>query len=208
MIMKRKLVLGLLLSAGLLQECIHAESIFDRRHRRSAYLFVDNRGRYVGDQLTVVINETTGIDQKEKRGLDKKSDAGGKLSFASAWADGAADQSASGSFQADGATNRSFDGAAQFTSQRDMNDRMTVTIVDVMPNGYVLVEGFRRRIVSGEERVLRVSGMVRPADVSVANVVESRFIANFQMAYEGRGVDSRFVNQGWFSRTMNAIWPF
>lgn len=206
--MNRKLLLGVLLVAGILQSYIHAESIFDRRDRRAAYLFVDNRGRRVGDQLTVVIRETTGIDQKEKRALEKTSDAGGNLGFSSAWTDGAASQAASGSFQASGGSNRSFDGAAQFSSQRDMADQMTVTIVDVMPNGYVLVEGLRRRIVSGEERTLRISGMVRPADVSVTNVVESRFIANFQMAYEGQGVDSRFVNQGWFSRAMNKIWPF
>lgn len=206
--MRRTLVFGLLIAAGILSTGIHAESIFDRKDRRAAYLFVDNRGRQIGDVLTVTLNETTDIDQKENRALDKKSKAGGIFSFASSWIDGAANQAASASFEADAGSNRSFDGEANFSSQRDLADRMTVTIVDVLPNGYVVIEGFRRRVISGEDRLLRISGIVRPADVSVTNVVESRFISNFQVAYEGKGVDSKFVNQGWFSRAMNKLWPF
>jgi flagellar L-ring protein precursor FlgH len=206
--MKRTLLLGLLLTTGFLSNFIRAESIFDRRDRRAAYLFVDNRGRQIGDVLTVTLFETTDIDQKENRALDKKSKAGGIFSFASSWIDGAANQAASASFEADAGSNRSFDGEANFSSQREMTDRMTVTIVDVLPNGYCVIEGFRRRVISGEDRLLRVTGTVRPADVSVTNVVESRFISNLQMAYEGKGVDSKFVNQGWFSRAMNKLWPF
>lgn len=206
--MRRTLLLGLLLAASLWPAGMRAESIFERHDRRAAYLFVDNRGRQVGDLLTLVVRETTDIDQKEKRALDKKSDAGGQLNFATAWIDGAGTQGASGSFSADASSNRSFDGAANFSSQRDMADQMTVTIVDVLPNGNVRIEGLRKRIVSGEERMLLISGVVRPADVSVTNIIESRFVANFQMSYVGKGVDSRFVNQGWFSRAMNKVWPF
>lgn len=206
--MKRPLLLALLFLGGILPNFIRGEAIFDRNDRRAAYLFVDNRGRRVGDLLTVVVSETTGIDQKEKRALDKKSASGTNLSFSTAWSDGAADQAASGSIEGDSSSNRSFDGEANFSSQRGMADRMTVTIVDILPNGNVVIEGMRRRIVSGEERTLRVSGTLRPADVANTNVVESRFIANFQMAYEGRGLDSRFVNQGWFGRAMNRLWPF
>ena len=85
---------------------------------------------------------------------------------------------------------------------------MTVTVIDVLPNGNLLIEGTRRRVVSGEERMLRVSGMVRPSDITVNNLVESQFIANFQVSYGGKGTDSRFTNQGWFSRIVNHVWPF
>jgi flagellar L-ring protein precursor FlgH len=206
--MKRTCLFGLVILGGLWPVVIHAESIFDRHDRRAAYLFVDNRGRRVGDLLTVIVRETTDIDQKEKRALDKKSDTSTNLNFTSAWQDGAASHGASGSFTGEVSSDRSFDGAANFSSQRDMADQMTVTIVDVLPNGNVRIEGVRDRIVSGEKRTLLVSGIVRPCDVSVTNIVESRFIANFRMTYVGRGVDSRFVNQGWMSRAVNKIWPF
>lgn len=206
--MKRYLLFGLVLAACLCPSGTRSESVFDRRDRRAAYLFVDNRGRQIGDVLTLVINENTDIDQKENRALDKSSKAGGKWSFASAWTDGSADKAAGGSFQGDASSNRSFDGEANFSSQRDMSDRMTVEIIDVLPNGYVVIEGFRTRIISGEERTMRVSGLVRPADVSVTNLVQSQFVAKMKISYVGKGVDSRFVNQGWFSRAMNKLWPF
>lgn len=193
-----------------LSQCrrVYAESIWDRRDPRSAYLFVDNRARQVGDLLTVVVRESTGIDQKEKRALDKKTASGSVFNFKSKWQDGAGSHSASTELDSNGSSKRSFDGKSEFTSQRELLDRLTVTVIDVLPNGNLLIEGMRRRMVSGEERTLRVSGMVRPSDIGAGNLVESQFIANFQMAYEGKGAESKFTNQGWLNRLVNHVWPF
>ena len=62
--------------------------------------------------------------------------------------------------------------------------------------------------LSGDERILRISGVVRPIDIGAGNVVESQFIANFQVAYDGKGVETKFTNQGWMSRFVNQVWPF
>lgn len=207
--MKRTFLVAVCVAAGLWPSRSRGgDSIWDRRDPRAAYLFVDNRARHVGDLLTVVIREATGIDQKEKRALDKKSESGGVFNFKSNWQDGAGSHAASGEFNGNSTSNRSFDGKSEFTSQRELVDRMTVTVIDVLPNGNLLIEGTRRRIVSGEDRTLRVSGMVRPSDITVGNLVESQFIANFQVAYEGKGAESKFTNQGWLSRAVNRVWPF
>jgi flagellar L-ring protein FlgH len=207
-IMKRTVLFALLLSAGLLSAKGSAESIFARHDRRAAYLFVDNRGRRVGDLVTLVINETTDIDQKENRKLDKSSASGANMNFATAYTDGSVGKAASGSLDGNTSSNRSFDGEANFRSQRDMTDRITCTIIDVMPNGNLFIQGERTRIISGEERTMRISGYIRPADINVANIIESKFLAKATVEYTGNGVDSRFVNQGWFSRAVNKIWPF
>jgi flagellar L-ring protein precursor FlgH len=185
-----------------------ADSLWDRRDSRSAFLFEDTRARRVGDLLTIVVRESTDIGQREKRALDKKSEFRGLFNFNGKSSGNFPDKSASAELDTAGSSNRKFDGKAEFSSERDFVDRMTVSIVDVFPNGNLLVEGTRRRVVSGEERLLRVSGLVRPQDIGPGNIVESQFIANFQVSYDGKGTESKFTNQGWLSRAVNRVWPF
>jgi flagellar L-ring protein precursor FlgH len=185
------------------------ESLWDRRDYRSAFLFVDTRARRVGDVLTVVVREATDIDNKEKRALNKSHDTRGSfLTKGSSSGTVFSTRSLAADFNAEVDSSRKFDGNAEFSSQRELVDRMTVTVMDVLPNGNLVIEGTRRRLISGDERVLRVSGVVRPIDIGAGNIVESQFIANFHVSYEGKGVESKFVNQGWMSRIVNHIWPF
>jgi flagellar L-ring protein precursor FlgH len=184
------------------------ESLWDRREHRSAFLFVDTRARHVGDVLTVVVREATDIDNKEKRALKKSNESRTSFLMKGQSTDTAASRSFAADFNASGDSSRKFDGNAEFSSQRELVDRMTITVIDVLPNGNLVVEGTRRRLISGDERVLRVSGVVRPIDIGPGNVVESQFIANFQVAYEGKGVETKFTNQGWMSRFVNRVWPF
>jgi flagellar L-ring protein precursor FlgH len=85
---------------------------------------------------------------------------------------------------------------------------LAVTVVDVLPNGNLVIEGYRSRVVSGEERVLRITGVVRPADVAVGNIVPSGAVANFRITYLGRGPATRTTKQGWLTRINSALRPF
>ena len=85
---------------------------------------------------------------------------------------------------------------------------MQVRVVDIHPNGNLVVEGLRYRKVSDETRLLRVSGIVRPNDIDITNTISSSVIDDFRMVYEGGGVESRFTGQGWVGRFTNRIWPY
>ena len=105
-------------------------------------------------------------------------------------------------------SSRKFNGSAELSQDRRFQDKMTVTIIDVMPNGNLVIEGTRSRVVAGEARVLRLTGVVRPADIGAFNTVRSQFVSNFKVSYLGRGPESSFVNQGYWGRAMNLLWPF
>lgn len=186
----------------------HADSIWARRDQRSAYLFTDNRAHNVGDLLTVVVREVTGTKNNEERKLNKDTGASGKFGFAGKTGSNGAERSALADLSANQSSDRKFQGSSEYDSDRSFIDQMSLTVVDVLPNGNLVVEGFRKRVVANESRLLRVSGVVRPYDIGLGNIVESRFIANFNVAYEGNGVESRFTNQGWLGRMGNRIWPF
>jgi flagellar L-ring protein precursor FlgH len=63
-----------------------------------------------------------------------------------------------------------------------------------------VVEGYRSRVVQGEERVLRITGIVRQQDIGVGNVIPSGNVANFRISYLGRGPATRTTRQGIITR--------
>ena len=185
-----------------------ADSIWDRRDQRSGYLFMDNRARRAGDLLTVIVREVTGASTSEERKLDKNSSESGKFNFAGKTSSTGGGKEAAAEFNANQSSDRKFNGSAGYENDRKFLDQMTVTVVDVLPNGNLVIEGYRKRVVSNETRLLRISGVVRANDVDLKNSIESRLIANFNVAYEGLGVESRFTNQGWLGRVGNKVWPW
>jgi flagellar L-ring protein precursor FlgH len=185
-----------------------ADSLWSRRERRDAYLFEDNRGRQIGDLITVAINENSNIDNNDQNLLNKTTSFAHTFNFKGDSSStnnklaGAADLSLAAS------SNRTLNGQAQFSSIRTYTDLMTVSIIDKLPNGNLVIEGHRTRFLAGEERTLRVTGIVRPTDIGAQNTIQSEFIANFQISYVGKGPDTTFTRYGWFGRAMNFIWPF
>ena len=86
-------------------------------------------------------------------------------------------------------------------------DRITCTVVNKLPNGNLLIYGQRDRIVTGERRTLVVTGVVRPFDILADNSIESKYVANFRVCYNGDGADARFVRQGWLTKIWNKVRP-
>lgn len=175
-----------------------ADDIWARRDPRIANLFQDNRARNVGDIVTLVINESTTENDREQRQHNKANTFNGSATIF-----GTPEVA-----KTDGSFARTFTGSAQFTGGRTFADRIALTVVDVMPNGNLVVEGFRSRVTLGEERVLRISGVVRVQDIAAGNVVQSTSLANARLSYLGRGPTTRQVNQNFLGRVMNRIWPF
>ena len=112
--------------------------------------------------------------------------------------------------EADGGVNstRNFQGTANNTIDRKFLDRMTVVVVEVLPNGNLVIEGRRQSIISKECRTLIVTGVVRPLDIGAYNMVLSQSIADFVVNYETHGPESSFTNHGWLGSFMNKVWPF
>jgi flagellar L-ring protein precursor FlgH len=181
-----------------------AQSLWQRRDPYRVFLFADTQARTVGDLLTVLISENTDVDNKDNRAMNKDTTAGGLFNF-NTDANGE-----SSSVQIDGKTtsNRKFDGRSEYSVAREFSDRITVTVVGIKPNGNLLIAGKRKHLVAGEVRTLALSGIVRPLDIRGDNSIESRYVANLQMDYLGRGPDSSFSNQGWLGRVVNVVWPF
>ncbi|TVS18220.1 MAG: flagellar basal body L-ring protein FlgH [Planctomycetaceae bacterium] len=185
-----------------------AQSLWPSHQPRHAFLFEDTRARRVGDQLTVLINENTGVANQDRRSMNKQSNARSALGlgFAAAGIFGRSAGDLSQDFAAD--SNRDFSGDASFSSERAFSDRITVSVVDVLPNGDLVIHGRRQVGVEGDNRHLSISGKVRYLDVGLDNTVQSRKVLDLEISYQSHGPESRFVNQGWLGRLGNWVWPF
>jgi flagellar L-ring protein precursor FlgH len=203
-----------------------ADSIWDRRDPRYAYLFQDNRARQVGDILTITVDESTVAAEQDARALNRSGSASGQFGFFGAGTTfapgGLPGAGGTGGGNVPAGTNArgvfvplpaatvggTFNGTATLNTNRVFADRIAVTVVDMMPNGNLVVEGYRSRVVQGEERVLRITGVVRQQDVGIGNLVPSQFVANFRISYLGRGPATRTTKPGWAARLYSAVRPF
>lgn len=70
-------------------------------------------------------------------------------------------------------------------TSKSLSDSVQVTVVEVLANGNLLVEGIRRRSVSDETRWIRASGIVRPNDISNSNSISSQYVSELNIVYEG-----------------------
>ena len=187
-----------------------ADSIWQRHNFFSSFLYVDNMARRPGDIVTVLIAENTDIQHQDQRNLNQKSDVGPRLAFngnITGTSKGATRTATSG-VTGDLNASRSFTGTSAYNINQTFTDTVTCTVVAVQPNGNLVIEGFRQRVVTREVRTLRLCGVIRPMDINFDNTIPSSYVANFQIQYLGRGVETRFTNQGWFSRMWNWFWPY
>lgn len=202
---KRILPLLILLTFGVESS---AESIWARRRPENSLLFFDTRARNIGDVVTVLVSQATDVDSRENRNLNKATQIGTTLDVDAESGGGFGAQAANAAFDFGTTSNREFDGGSNYRSAQDFTDRVAATVIDVMPNGNLVLSGRRDVQVAGEVRSLLISGVIRPIDLTTENSVDSRFIADFQLTYEGAGPSQSFSNQGWLGRRVNRIWPF
>ena len=206
--------LRLLFAAALSLSCIfvaqetQAQSLFERRSPLQIDQHRAITAKRKGDLLTVIINEATDVEGVDNRSLDKSgsSSVTGDLSYALGAGLGSAEGTAT--LSQDSSSARNFSGDSEFRSERQFTDRFTVQVIDVLPNGNLVVAGKRNMAVHGDTRKLTLTGVVRTFDLLPGNTVPSNLVANLSISLEGKGPEQKFLKQGWFSRKINRIWPF
>ena len=98
------------------------------------------------------------------------------------------------------------DGSA--TQIGELKGEVSVTVVEVLANGNLMVRGEKQLALTEGTEVIQVSGIIRPEDVSTNNIVQSRRLANAQIAYRATGDMAAAAKPGWGTRALFAIWPF
>jgi flagellar L-ring protein precursor FlgH len=102
----------------------------------------------------------------------------------------------------------SSEGTGDAAQQASLTGSLAVSVVEVMPNGNLVVRGEKQLSLSEGSEVIQVSGVIRPQDVSPNNTVLSRRLAHSQIAYRGSGELAAAAQPGWGMRAISRLWPF
>ncbi len=184
------------------------QSLFERRSQNQVDQYRDYAARSRGDILSILIMESTDVENRDARIMDKSGRSDSNQGFNYGVGGALGDVAGDAMLGTNVANRRGFTGDAEFRSERAISDRFSVTVVDVLPNGNLVVEGLRAISVQGDVRQLKLTGVVRQYDILPGNNVPSYQVADLKLTLDADGVEQSFTNQGWLSRSFNRWWPF
>ncbi len=168
--------------------------------------FSDTSAKRVGDIITVVLSESTNARKSASTNTTKDSE----IDVASPTLLGGPVSAAGLNILANAlSASREFNGAGDSSQSNSLNGRITVTVKEVLANGYLMVQGEKRMTLNQGNEHIRFSGIIRPADIKSDNTIQSTSVANAQIIYGGTGMVAAATRQGWFTQFLNSQWwPF
>lgn len=200
-----KKILFLLILTGCISQ-VSAESLFSLNASQNALiepkaLYSSVRARGVGDLISIVLDEAPTMTDKGTYSTEKSSSLAENFTKAintifKSKLKGALDGTKG---------NLNVDGSTQVTRGLTLTDTVVAQVVQVLPNGNLLVQG-KKSLVNQNERVdLIISGVVDPKWINQTGEISSKHVANLQFAMNGVGTVSRGQNEGILDRAIRTV---
>lgn len=174
--------------------------------------FEDQRAKQVGDILTVLvtISDKAQFDNSTSRSRSGSNSSGiaGSLGAVidNTFGPNVPGLSASDLASVNGATN--FDGEGSIDRSETLETNVAAVVLQVLPNGNLVIEGRQEVRVNFEVRELVVGGIVRPEDISSDNTIASEKIAEARIGYGGRGQITEVQQPRYGNQVMDILLPF
>jgi flagellar L-ring protein precursor FlgH len=166
-------------------------------------LFEDRRARFIGDLLTINIQETV---QASKKG-NTTAERNHTIEATTPTIVGLPFKGAQGTALSASDSNK-FSGKGENSSSNAFTGTITVTVIEVYPNGNLLVSGEKQIGLKEGEEFIRFSGVVNPNNITGSNTVVSTQVADARIEYKANGfIDSAQV-MGWLGRFFLSFMPF
>jgi flagellar L-ring protein precursor FlgH len=103
----------------------------------------------------------------------------------------------------------SLNGQGTTTRTTTLSATLTARVTSQLPNGYLVVEGSKVVLVNGEKQTVTVRGVVRPADLSTDNSIQSNRLAQMEVNIDGKGVVNDSIHRPFFLyRILLGLLPF
>ena len=170
-------------------------------------LFQDKKALRVGDIITVVLTESTRASKTADTELKKDTEVsttapsifGRTPNFGSNTPNLGVELTSANAFKAE----------TDSAQSNLLQGTISVTVQKVFANGNLAIKGEKWISLNQGSEFVRVSGLIRPEDISKDNQVESTKVANARIYYGGTGPLAEVNEEGWLSRFFNSgWWPF
>jgi flagellar L-ring protein FlgH len=152
---------------------------------RSVRLFEDSKAFRIGDLLSITLSESTNASKSAATNTAKDDSV---ALGAGTLLGGTPTYKGLSVLNNELSAERAFTGSGDSAQSNSLKGEITVMVVDIFPNGNLLVRGEKILGLNQGSEFIRLSGIVRPQDVSANNVVLSGKLANSRIYYGGGGV--------------------
>jgi flagellar L-ring protein precursor FlgH len=160
-----------------------------------------------GDLVTIVIQENQNVKNEESSDLSK----GTSLDYQLTNFD-IAPKAFSTLPRVAATSDDQFRGTANYAKKGTFTARVTAIVVDVLPNGNMIVNGRREIRIDKETKLIEFSGIIRRWDITPDNSVASELVANAKVSYTGTGPLTNSTNRrgigAWLHDAIAWVWPF
>jgi len=172
--------------------------------RQSDAWFGRGRNYQVGDIITVLLNESTQAARTQNTDVSRESKNSLPTGFNTKI--GSINPLFNGIDINN--NNNSSKGAGKADQKASLEGSVAVTVIEILANGNLMVRGEKKLGLTEGTEVIQVSGVIRPEDVGPNSTVQSRRLANAQIAYRGSGDLANATKAGWGTSLMHKYWPF
>ena len=165
--------------------------------------FEDRRARMVGDSVTIQIVENVTASQKSSSSVDRNSEVSAGITALPFVSKSFTDKTTLGA-----KSDNTFAGKGGTESANTFSGSITATVIDVLPNGHLVVAGEKQIGVNQNVDVLRFSGTIDPRSLQPGSIINSTQVANVRVESRGRGAQNEAQIMGWLGRFFLTILPF
>ncbi len=203
---------AVIISSLLLTFSVRADSLWKDDVSRSP--FADKKARFVGDILNIRVQESNAAKRDAKTESSRTGTADASISsffFGTQAGTSTGSQAGKhkGSYPAMKFSNAtSHAGTGTIDNSDSITARFSVRVVDVLPNGNLIVEGIRSATYGGESQTIVMRGAVRPFDIQSDNTIYSYLISDLNIRFKSSGVITSAKKKGWFMNFWDKINPF
>jgi flagellar L-ring protein precursor FlgH len=200
-----------------------AGSLWLKEGSNEQSMFADKIARNIGDILTIVVSEDTSTQQTARIKTYENTQGGTGIfpalnatlngfvqalpSWLSKQSGGTVDENDVTIPTLDIAAKSEWNGGGDTQNTLTLTNRTAVTVVDVLPNGNLVVEGAKIIRAGQESQYAYMRGIVRPIDIASDNTVPSTKIADAQVEFIPEGELTEAQKKGWLVRIWDKIKP-
>ena len=166
-------------------------------------IYSDAKAHRVGDIISVVLSERTQAQKSANNELTKEN----TVTLNPITGFGGQSINFKGDAIQFGLTqNSDFSGESEADQSNSLNGYISVNVLRVLPNGNLMIRGEKWMTLNTGDEYIRLTGTIRPQDISSDNTIMSNKVANARIQYSGTGAFAEVQNQGWLSRFINGSW--
>jgi flagellar L-ring protein precursor FlgH len=180
------------------------DSLWTANGQAPRSMFADRKAAAKGDILTIVIAESAVAQSSQNKTSNRESslqDAISRFIYPALGAHKGQLPSISTSGSA------SFSGGGDVSNSQSISARAAVQVVDVLPNGNLVIEGVRVVTFSGETQYVVLRGVVRHDDIARDNSVISTNIADARVEFHSEGSLTEAQKRGWLAKIYEKLRP-